>query len=313
MTSFFAALFSALTIFFFILIGYTLRKGKFISDGFLNVVPKLLLTVLVPALVCHILYSYGTPQNLIAGWHWLVIGLLIPVISYFLCRFALSRAKDNKEALDTSAKAYLFAFMFPNFGFMAYPVLMAVYGEAILLNWTLFTIPYYIMSNVWGIFILRPKTESKIDWKLAFNPIVGGIIVGMILALCGLRPPEFIDDVIYMLGECVTPLSMMLAGFVLGGERLREMFLNPHIYLLSLFRLLILPLIVFVPLYFLGYRGLDLALPVVVTAMPVAVNGVMLAKTYGGDDLTCARNVFLSTIFSMLTLPLVIALLGLIP
>ena len=97
--------------------------------------------------------------------------------------------------------------------------------------------------------------------------------------------------------------TISLAGLVLAKRKFSDMVKNPVVYVVSLLRLVVIPLALWGILYLCGVRGNALSVPVLVLAMPVAVNGVMLAEGGGGDSVTVAQTVFVSTLFSAVTIP----------
>ena len=114
---------------------------------------------------------------------------------------------------------------------------------------------------------------------------------------------SFLENFIRSVYACVTPIAMTLAGIVLAKGKLSDMFKNPVVYLVSAFRLIIIPVALWGILYLCGVRGNALSVPALVVAMPVAVNGVILAESGNGDSVTVAQSVFISTLFSIITIP----------
>ena len=108
-----------------------------------------------------------------------------------------------------------------------------------------------------------------------------------------------------MTGDLTTPLAMILAGLLLAQADLKQIFRAPKVYILSGIRLLGLPFLFMGILYLCGARGIRLSIPVLITAMPVAANLAMMAEKFERDAYLSAQIVFLSTLLSVITIPIV--------
>lgn len=105
-----------------------------------------------------------------------------------------------------------------------------------------------------------------------------------------------------------TPLAMLIVGSLLANLKLKEVFAEPSIYYATLLRLIILPLLTMGIMRLLGSGGLVLQVMVTIMAMPAATTTVILAEKYGGNPEYASRIVFISTIISMITIPVMILL-----
>ena len=108
-----------------------------------------------------------------------------------------------------------------------------------------------------------------------------------------------------LLGDTTTPLAMVLIGANLAATRLGSLFGNRRLWTTSAFRLALLPALVYLLAKAAGLQGLELSVPVLIAAMPVAANSSILATVYDGDADTASALVFLSTVLSLISIPLV--------
>ncbi|MGB3367563.1 MAG: AEC family transporter, partial [Acidaminobacteraceae bacterium] len=111
------------------------------------------------------------------------------------------------------------------------------------------------------------------------------------------------------IGSTTTPLSMMFIGFILADVNLRELYTDKGPFAVSFVRLLILPLIVLFVLKAFGLEGYMVSIPVLLTAMPAAANTSILASRYGGDVKLASKAAFVSTLLSILTIPIILNLI----
>ena len=152
------------------------------------------------------------------------------------------------------------------------------------------------------------KERGKGSWKpLLLNPSILVVFLGLFLMLTGLRPPELVQTAIRRVGDITGPLAMILIGTTLAEMKLREAF-SLQAWLLSLIRLVVMPLITLGALL-LRAETLAGQVAFVLCAMPVATNTVVLSERYGADHLLAGKAVFLSTLLSLLSVPLLTLLL----
>ena len=111
------------------------------------------------------------------------------------------------------------------------------------------------------------------------------------------------------LGLLTTPLSMLLVGSLLATMPVKSVFVNWRAYVVSLLRLLLFPLVVWVVLESLRLPEMLVGIPTVIAAMPAAVNSAVLAEQYDGNAALASQIVFLSTLLAVLSIPLVVGLL----
>lgn len=308
MGSFFATFQKTLILFIFIAGGWGLRKCNMVRADFTPGLSKLIFNVFMPAMILQILRDSLTPQTLADGIPMLLLSCAVIVFGYVFGILA-SHLFEKKKLFRN---IYIFSFTFSNFAFMGYPIMNAVFGQEIMLPLTLYNIPLYLVVNVLGLYIFTEKSSKKSEsvqsrlaqLKVICNPVTVCIIIGIVLSFLHIQYPAPINEIIDMASVCVTPLSMLLTGFLLGNASLREMLCVPKSYVASLIRLLVLPLIVFAVFYLCGLRGNMLIIPVMISAMPVAVNGAVLSEASGSDSYSMAQIIFISTLLSLITLPL---------
>lgn len=144
------------------------------------------------------------------------------IIAGYLFGLLISPLFEKKKIYRS---IYIFSFTFANFAFMGYPIMGAVFGQDSLLTLTLFNIPLYLIVNVLGLYIFTDKNAegqgSKQKWltqlKVVLNPVTICIFIGILLSFLHFQYPPLVSEVIDMATVCITPLSMLLTGFLLGG------------------------------------------------------------------------------------------------
>jgi predicted permease len=221
---------------------------------------------------------------------------------YFFCAWFTPKLL---RAQRRDAGIYSFLVAFSNTGFMGYPVLEAFFGVESVFYGVVFNIPYSLLMFTVGIgFIIfaagLPGEKFKIPWK---NPGVLAAAAGFILFLMPFRLPLILGRPIEILSATTTPLSMIVIGSLLTHLRLRDIWKGSTLYAAVFIRLVGIPLVVFAALKLLGFSGYLLIVPVLFSAMPAAANISILADQFGGNEELASRLVFISTLFSVFTLP----------
>ncbi len=296
-TTFASALSATLVLCFFISCGYILRKTNAVPKNSAAVFSSVLINFFIPVLILYIMTQNVTPEIINAQRVQLITSFCILIIS---CILALLIAKILDRG-GSKKGVYTFTIAFPNFAFMGIPIIEAVYGSEGLTTLILFILPYYLLVNVIGDIIIRDEKLPRLG--TLFSPITFSIVLGFVLVYARVPIPQIAVEQARVIYLSVTPLSMMLTGFVLAGKKIISMFTNLNTYFVSAIRLILFPIITLIVLRMLGFSGMALGIPVLVTGMPTAVNGVMLAENSGKDSFLCSSVVFISTLLSLLTIP----------
>lgn len=203
---------------------------------------------------------------------------------------------------------YRFMTVFGNNAFMGIPVVEAVFGNVFYA--ALFNLPNNILIYSYGGYLLSKhsaaasgKKCTSFNWKNVCNPGVIAAVTALVMFLAGLRFPEPVTDTLNTVGAITTPLSMLVIGSSLANLSLRDTFANVRIYAFSAYKLILLPVII----WLIGRIFIDnftvLGVLVIISAMPCAAVTVMLCNEYGNDSELAARYVFVSTVLSVITIP----------
>jgi len=200
-----------------------------------------------------------------------------------------------------------FAASFSNVAFMGFPIMAALFGKDSLFAVSIYNIPFQLLVfSVGIIMIMRGKEDSaRLPLRTLISPGILAAVIGFAFFLGSVRIPKLLFSALSILGDITTPLSMAVIGAILARMKIRSVFGNPRVYLTSLYRLVLHPLAIWIVLSAVGMKGQSLAVPVVIASMPVAANATLLADVYGGDAQSASSLVFVSTIASLATIPLI--------
>lgn len=148
-----------------------------------------------------------------------------------------------------------------------------------------------------------------VEFKKMVNPGTVSAVLAILFYLLDVHLPDILLQPVASIGNITTPLAMLVIGSSLARQPIGKVLREKSLYPFTLLRLLVLPaLTLFVSRWFVSDKML-VGILVLVSAMPVASNIVMICSDMGKDAAYISKGVFFSTVFSVVTLPLVSVLI----
>ena len=291
-----------------ILIGYILVRLGVVEAKTGKILSKLETNLFMPAMVMGAFIKRLTVQTLKTSWQYMLAGAILITVSIFLSP-PLGRifSKDDYER-----KIYTYGFAFSNFGFMGNAVVSALFPE-LFMQYLLFTLPFQVPLYIWAVpHLLIPSSDGERGlagkMKALLNPMTLSVFIGGAIGLSSLPVPEFAETAITTLGNCMSPIAMLLTGMTVAGLDLKKLFLRVPVYFASVIRLLVLPIAGILILKVLNIPY-DLSLcAVCALAMPLGLNTVVIPGAYGKDTALGSSMAIVSHLLSALTIPLILLL-----
>lgn len=203
--------------------------------------------------------------------------------------------------------------MFGNTIFLGFPLISALYGAEGLLYASMFQLVSTVIMWTVGVVVLT--YNSGISWKKSIlkviNPNTIATLAGLALFFLSIKLPKLIVSPLSDLGSANTWLSMLYIGAMLYFSKPGEILKRKSVYVLSFNRLILLPAIL-IALFWLS-SAISFGTPdklvssviILEASMPCMASVVIMAKELGADDSLAVGNVFVSTIISIVTLPVV--------
>ncbi len=293
-----------LVLFTFMALGYFLNFKGILPLNTSLALSRLETNVLVPCLVFNTFFKYCTVENISEKWLYIVYGTAITIVSILIAVF-LSKLFSKDGYLR---KIYTYSFAVANFSFMGNAVVLGIFGENVLFDYMIFTLPLCLYVYSYGTASLKPDSDNKLSIKMFMNPICLSMLLGGVAGLVGLPIPKFLVTAISSAGACMSPLAMLLTGFVVANFSIKRLASIKRIYAASVLRLIILPLLFVIILKLLKTDDTVIMLTLCATAMPLGLNTVVFPAAYGGDTTPGAGMALISHLMSVITIPIMFAL-----
>ena len=209
----------------------------------------------------------------------------------------------------TAKKVLQYATMCSNAGFMGNPIIEGLYGAQGLLYGSVYLIPLRFFMWSAGLACFTKSTPGETVKKLATHPCILAVLLGFALLLTQWQMPAFLDRTLSYFSACTLPVSILIVGSILAGVRVRSIFTGMTAYYCAV-RLLLVPLLTLAACRLLGLDALVTGVCVVLSGMPAGSTTAILAEKYGGDAEYASKCIFLSTLLSLATIPLLCGLMA---
>lgn len=263
----------------------------------------LLFNVILPIAIIHTFITMEYSKEHIRG-----------ILIAFACAFAthifgalLSLFTFRKRSLKERG-IYHYATILSNAAFLALPLAKSVIGNEGIFYCSVYVAVFNIVAFTLGIYEISGR-EAKLNLKkLIFNPGSMSVIIGLPLYLLHFDIPHFIEYPMELIGNCNSPLAMIVFGTFLANSNFKNMFAKKEIYFVSFLRLIFIPLCMLGLFYLCGVRGTLLVAMTISASAPTATNTTMYAAKYDNDPALGCELAAQSSVLSIATMPVIVAL-----
>lgn len=199
--------------------------------------------------------------------------------------------------------------VFANTGFMGYPVLLDVFGQEAVFYASLIHMAFNFFVYTYAIMCLTKGDDSefKLNFKQLLTPGIILIFVGIFIYLFDIQLPSVLMDTINSVGSLTAPLSMMMIGSSLAVYPIKDSFTDWRSYVFAFVRLMIVPFVTMIMCRLLHINAYYANITIITNAMPVGSMVLMLATQYNANVKIVTRNIVVSTLLSVITIPIVVA------
>ena len=292
MDSFFKMVDVQTVLFIYMAVGFFCRKKGIFNDAARDKLTDFVVLITLPCMIFESFHMEFSLESLKQGGVAVLIATVMAAAALLLGKVLYNRFPYGEKSI------LQYGTLVTNSGFAGLPV---VSGGLYFLN--LCIIPTRILMWSAGISLFTKADAKQAVRKVLLNPGIIAVEVGLVWMLFQLPLPHFVDTAVDNLGACTSPMAMALVGAILADVPLKTVF-DPKCFYLVAVRQLLLPAVCLVALRLLGVDPLTAGVSVVLTGMPIGSTTAILAQKYGADAQFASKCVFISTLTSLVTVPI---------
>lgn len=294
--------------FLLIMAGFLLRKLGYITDAGKKCITDILLYAILP---CNIIKAFTAD---LGTNHWndfavlLVVAVSVQIMALLIGRFCYGMMDAGEKSV------YQYATVCSNSGFLGNPMSEGVFGPTGLLFASVFLLPQRVVMWTAGVTYFTGGADKKKAYKkILLHPSMIATYIGFVLLFFHIKLPTPLYKAVVSMSNCTTAMTMMYIGTILVGIDLKHIITPKQLYY-NLIRLVLMPLAVYIGCHLLSVDPLVTGVGVLLTGMPAGSTTSLLAAKYGADEVSAAKCVVLSTLFSIIAIPVwsVILLAGIL-
>ncbi|MBI2441049.1 MAG: AEC family transporter [Lentisphaerae bacterium] len=323
MSDFLVVLLRIASMFLVMALGFLARKRRLITDDTTEALSRLLVDMFFPALVFTQMLRTVNQEVLRAGWFVPLLGAAVIVIAQGVGRLGLPLFR-----LRANMATAVFLVTMPNWIFFPLPIVEQLFGDEGVRDVLLCNVGCQLMLWTIGVWTLQGNRPHKVALKeLLLNPGLMATAAGIMLALLfplarglenvraadasgGMLAAAAVVQALSILGSMTIPISLVITGAQLGSLNLADHYPTRELTGVIILRLLVAPALTIA--LAAAAKASGLRLPEVarlttylIATMPVAISCTAVAQRFAGDSLLAARAIFYSTLWSILTVPVI--------
>lgn len=295
-----------LQLFIVIGLGYFMKKVNILDEQLSSKLNYFVLSITTPALIFSSVCTTSISNKSMVIYTLIVataIYIILPIISFIVVK--LMRIPINQKGL------YMFMTIFSNVGFMGYPVMKAIFGNDAIFFTSIFNILFNLEVFTLGVILITKDSGIKVKFepRKFLSPGIIASAMAVFIYFLEIPIPGVIANSCAMVGDMTTPLAMIIIGGTLANIKVKELFSGVRIYLFTIIKQVIIPIVLFPLIAYFVKEPLILGITIVCISMPVANTAVLFAKEYGGDVELAPKSIFITTLVSVITIPFIVTLL----
>lgn len=286
--------------FIMMLVGFICGKTGLIDFDGNKKLSRLSLWLVNPMIIFMSFQSEYSPR--IAKNLAITFALCITVYALHIAVATLIVPKKNKEyAVERMS------LIFSNNAFIGIPLVSSVFGKDGVIYLTMSIAAFNILIWTYGVTLMKgEKTNLRESLKKLCTPAIISVILGIVCFLCRFTLPNVIAEPLDTIGSMNTPLAMLVAGSTLAGTNLLGCLKKPRLYLICFLKLLALPALSALSIFWLAHFGVSpmaISVVMIATACPSAAAVTMFAHAYNRDSVWASEIFAMSTLFSVVSIP----------
>lgn len=278
-------------------VGYAARKAKAIDHTLVRGLSGLILNVSIPFTIIAS-FDRSIPRSALPDlarvglWTIAILGASILLAKLIYRRFP----EDKRKVLS-------YVTVFSNCGFMGFPVIESAFGKIGVMYGSIYVIIFQTLVWTYGVSIYQGAAERGQLKKALLNMGNIAVLAGLGIWLLPFDLPGAVQTSIVTLSQLTTPLSMIVVGATLAEVPVRGLLSGAELWIGTAMRIVVIPAAVYGVMRVFGVVDLPAKIAAFLTAMPAAAQSVIFAERYGANTALASRTVFVSTVLSVVTLP----------
>lgn len=291
--------------FIMIIMGYTLVKLKIVKSEDSKVLSMVCLYLIMPCVIINSFLIDFTPEKLKGLGLAVGVAIVIHFVAWIFIKI-LGKVLNFNPVEKASV-------MYSNAANMVIPVVMSVLGDEWVLYFSAFVSVQLVL--LWTHCKSMLSNEKGFELKKIYTNInLIAIFIGILLFITKIHIPSVLQGTLKSVGGTVAPISMIITGMIMAGAELKKVFSNGRIYLVLFFRMIFFPFIVFLIMYFTGITkvidngAMILLVTFIATITPTASSITQMAQVYGNNEQYAGAINIMTTIASIVTMPIMVAL-----
>lgn len=287
-------------LFILIAIGFVLGKLKIMTEEGARVCSNVVLLVVTP---CAIINSFRREATLDV-----LMGLLTAFgVSVLVHLLAIAAAHLLFGKNDATSRVFRLSTVLSNAGFMAFPLQRAVLGEIGVFYGAAYVVVFNLVLWSYGQLTMDRSGNKLNVRKLLLNPGTVALVLGLLVLFLPFDLPKVVAGPIEHLAALNTPVPMLFIGYSLSKVNFKKAFTRPGGYAVCAVRLILVPVLAAAAMYLIGLRGTLLTAMTIAASAPVAAAVAMFASRYDQDEESAVNAVAMSTLLSIITMPIIVS------
>lgn len=285
--------------FLLIAIGYFLCKKKMITLTGSGEIGKILLNIVIPVVIINSFWTEKTAEKTQALVYSAIVSVVVMAVAVIISTVLFGK-KDGVSCFSSA---------FSNAGFIGIPLVQAVVGADAVFYISVMIVLINFLQWTYGVYVITDDPSVMKPASIIRNPIVISVVAGIIIYFLNIPRFEMADTLISDITCINTPLAMFNSGVYLAQSSLIQMLRNKKAWIVSLSRLVLIPLVTafILKIIPLGTEEMKVAI-MLATACPVGSNVAIFAQQYDKDYGNAVEQVCLSTVLCLISIPLMVTL-----
>ena len=235
----------------------------------------------------------------------LVLSVISHILMIILSMIIIRKNEKTEYAIER------FSLIYTNCGFMGIPLISGVFGEEGALYATVYLTVFNILVWSHGLLTIKNEVSKKDLFRVFATPTMISIFLGIICMVFGIRVPEIISKPFNYIAAMNTPLPMIVAGVMVAQNSFKNAIRDFRAIVISVLRLLIVPIIVFLVLRLVPCSDVVLMSIMLSISCPTATIGTLFAIEHNKNAAYASRIFAITTVASSITMPLIIMFVNL--